>query len=83
MSIIIQYPKQFSKEYKDFIIVLSKLSELKNIKNLPFDANTLSLSKEFEDTNKMFETPSKIDTHVKHFMNDVEIKQLAEEIINV
>ena len=38
MSINIQYPKQFSKEYKDFIIVLSKLSELKNIKNLPFEA---------------------------------------------
>ena len=42
-----------------------------------------SKSKEFEDTNNIFETPSKIDTHVKHFMNDVEIKQLAEEIINV
>ena len=39
MSINIQYLKQFSKEYKDFIIVLSKLSELKNIKNLPFDVN--------------------------------------------
>ena len=37
MSINIKYPKQFSKEYKDFIIVLSKLSELKNIKNLPFE----------------------------------------------
>ena len=48
MSIIIQYPKQFSKEYKDFIIVLSKLSELNNIKNLPFEVNTLSQSKELE-----------------------------------
>ena len=48
MSINIQYPKQFSKEYKDFIIVLSKLSELKNIKNLPFDVNIFIKSKEFE-----------------------------------
>ena len=48
MSIIIQYPKQFSKEYKDFIIVLSKLSELKNIKNLPFDVNIFIKNKELE-----------------------------------
>ena len=48
MSINIQYPKQFSKEYKDFIIVLSKLSELKNIKNLPFEVNSLLQSKELE-----------------------------------
>ena len=48
MSIIIQYPKQFSKEYKDFIIVLSKFSELKNIKNLPFNVNILSQNKELE-----------------------------------
>ena len=52
MSINIQYPKQFSKEYKDFIIVLSKFSELKNIKNLPFDGITLSQSKELEKTLK-------------------------------
>ena len=37
----------------------------------------------FENTNKVFETPSKIDTHVKHFMNDEEIKKLAEEMQNV
>ena len=52
MSITINYPKQFSKEYKDFIIVLSKLSELKNIKNLPFEANSLFQSREFEKTLK-------------------------------
>ena len=50
MSVTINYPKQFSKEYKDFIIVLSKLSELKNIKNLPFKPNSLLLSKEIEKT---------------------------------
>ena len=48
MTLNINYPKQFSKEYKDFIIVLSKLSELKNIKNLPFDVNSLSGSSELE-----------------------------------
>lgn len=50
MSININYPKQFSKEYKDFIIILSKLSELKNINNLPIDIKFLSQSKEFEKT---------------------------------
>ena len=50
MSVVIQYPKQFSKEYKDFIIVLSKFSELKNIKNLPFDAISLIQSREIEKT---------------------------------
>ena len=64
-------------------IVLSKLSELKNINNLPFDAKSLSKSKEFEDTNKMFETPNKVDTHIKHFLSDAEIKKLSEEITNV
>ena len=68
---------------KEGRVVSSKLNELKNISNLPFDAVSLSKSKEFEDTNKVFETPSKIDTHVKHFMNDEEIKKLAEEMINV
>ena len=68
---------------KEGRVVSSKLSELKNISNLPFDAVSLSKSKEFEDTNKVFETPSKIDTHVKHFMNDEEIKKLAEELTNV
>ena len=68
---------------KEGRIVSSKLSELKNINNLPFDANLLSQSKEFEDTNKVFETPSKIDTRITHFMSDDEIKKLAEELINV
>ena len=80
MSIIIKYPKQFSKEYKDFIIVLSKLGELKNIKNLPFDANLLFKSKEFEDTNRMFEPPKKIDKHITRFLSDEEIKNIANEI---
>lgn len=64
-------------------IVSSKLSELKDINNLPFDANLLSKSKEFEDTNRMFETPRKIDTRITHFMSDDEIKTLSEDIIHV
>ena len=48
MTVNIQYPKQFSKEFKDFIIILSKISELNNIKNLPFDINSLSGSKGLE-----------------------------------
>ena len=68
---------------KEGRIVLSKLNELKKINNLPFDAKSLSNSKEFEDTNKMFETPNKIDTHIQHFLSDDDIKKLSEEIINV
>ena len=82
--------KAFAPDYviwmdtiKEGRVVSSKLNELKDIHNLPFDAVSLSKSKEFEDTNKVFETPRKIDTHVKHFMNDEEIKKLAEEVINV
>ena len=68
---------------KEGRVVSSKLNELKNIYNLTFNAISLSGSKEFEDTNNIFETPSKIDAHVKHFMNDGEIKKLAKEMMNV
>ena len=61
-------------------IVLSKLSELKNIKNLPFDASSLFKSKEFKDTNKMFEQPNKIDKHITRFLSDEEIKNIANEM---
>ena len=36
--------------------------------------------KEFEDTNRMFETPKKIDKHITRFLNDEEIIKLAKEI---
>ena len=82
--------KAFAPDYviwldtiKEGRVVSSKLNELKNISNLPFDAASLFKSKEFEDTNKVFETPSKIDKHVKYFMHDEEIKKLAEEMQNV
>ena len=61
-------------------IVPSKINELKNIKNLPFDVDTLFSSKAFEDTNKMFEPPKKIDKHITRFLSDGEIKKIAEEI---
>ena len=57
--------------------------KLKNIKNLPFDASNLSSSKEFDDTNKIFETPENVDKHIKKFLNDDEIIELSKEIIDV
>ena len=68
---------------KEGRVVSSKLSALQDIENLPFDANSLSQSKEFEDTNKVFERPSRIDAHITHFMSDDEIKKLAIETMNV
>ena len=64
-------------------VVSKKLSDLKNINNLPFDANSLSTSKKFDDTNKLFEKPNKIDIHITSFLSDEEIKVLAEKIKNV
>ena len=31
----------------------------------------------------MFETPNKVDTHIKHFLSDAEIKKLSEEMLGV
>ena len=74
MSIIINYPKQFSKEYKDFIIVLSKLSELKNVKNLPIDTNLLSQSKELEQTLKdNHYSESFIESKISHSFHNIKI----------
>ena len=64
-------------------VVSEKLSDLKNINNLPFDANSLSTSKKFDDTNKLFEKPNKIDIHITSFLSDQEIKMLAKKIQNV
>ena len=61
-------------------VVSSKINELNKIKNLPFDANSLFKSKAFEDTNKMFEKPNKINKHITNFLTDEEIKKIAEEI---
>ena len=69
--------------FKEGRVVSSKLKELKNIKDLPFDAQTLAQSKKFDDTNKMFEKPSTVDLHITKFLSDEEIKKLAEKIKNV
>ena len=61
-------------------VVSSKINELKSIVNLPFDAENLSSSKAFDDTNKMFEAPKNINKHIKSFLNDEEIKKIAKEI---
>ena len=48
MYININYHKQFSKEINDFVIVLSKFSELKTIIGLPIDTILLYKTKEIE-----------------------------------
>jgi len=37
----------------------------------------------FEDTNKMFEAPEKVDYHINHYYSDKEIESLAETIVAV
>ena len=67
---------------KEGRVVESKLNDLKKIKNLPFDANSLYKSKAFEDTNKIFEKPKKVNKHIKNFLQDEKIKKIAKEIQN-
>ena len=64
-------------------VVSSKLDQLNEIKNLPFEADTLSKSKIFDDTTKMFEKPNNANAHIQSFFSDEEIKKLAEKIKNV
>ena len=61
-------------------VVSSKIKQLNDMKDLPFDADTLSKSKEFEDTNKVFDPPMKIDKRITTFLSDEEIKNIALEI---
>ena len=68
---------------KEGRVVSAKLNQLKDIENLPFDADQLSTSKKFDDTNKMFENPNNPDIHITSFLSDEEIKELAEKITNV
>ena len=63
-------------------VVSSKVDELKTIQNLPFDANSLSTSKAFDDTTKIFDPPNRINKHVKKFLTDNEINNLAKELKN-
>ena len=57
-----------------------KKEELKGAKDLPFDVATLEKSQEFENTNKVFDPPQKIDQHVTRFLSDDEIKDIAAEL---
>ena len=68
---------------KEGRVVSAKLDQLNKITNLPFEVNSLSSSKKFNDTNKMFENPLNANEHVQSFLNDEEIKKLAEKIKNV
>jgi len=63
-------------------VVNSKIKELKNINNLPFDANSLAESKAFDDTTRIFDPPKKINMHIKKFLNDIEISKIAEDLKN-
>tara|TARA_Y100000741_G_C18216905_1_gene544155 strand:- start:342 stop:830 length:489 start_codon:yes stop_codon:yes gene_type:complete len=65
---------------KEGRVVKSKINQLKDIQDLPFDINLLSNSKEFDDTNKMFEQPEKVDKHITHFLDNEEIIRIAKEI---
>lgn len=64
-------------------VVSAKKNELKDIEELPFDLDTLEKSKEFEDTNNVFDPPLDASKIIKSFLSDEEIKFLAEEIKNV
>ena len=68
---------------KEGRVVTEKLKQLNEMNNLPFEAKSLSTSKKFEDTTKMFEEPRNANQHVTSFLTDDEIKILAEKIKNV
>ena len=55
---------------KEGRVVTEKLNQLNKINNLPFDAQSLSTSKKFDDTTKMFEEPSNINQHITSFLTD-------------
>ena len=62
-------------------VVSEKKDELKDAKELPFDIDTLEKSKEFEDTNNVFDPPLNAHKIIKSFLSDDQIKQLSEEIV--
>ena len=68
---------------KEGRVVSEKKDELKNVKKLSFEVDTLEQSQAFKDTTNMFEEPSDANKIIKNFMNDQEITDLAKEIINV
>ena len=67
---------------KEGRVVSEKKDELSDAKELPFDIDTLEKSKEFQDTNNVFDPPLNAQKIIKSFLTDEEIKSLAKEIIS-
>ena len=67
---------------KEGRVVSEKKDELKDANELPFDIDTLEKSKEFQDTNNVFDPPQNASKIIKSFLTDKEIKSLAEEIMH-
>ncbi len=65
---------------KEGRVVSEKKDELRDANDLPFDIDTLEKSKEFQDTNNVFDPPLNANKIIKSFLSDEEIKLLAEEI---
>ena len=65
---------------KEGRVVSEKKEELRDANDLPFDIETLEKSKEFQDTNNVFDPPLNAHKIIKSFLTDEEIKLLAEEI---
>ena len=65
---------------KEGRVVSEKKEELRDANDLPFDIETLEKSKEFQDTNNVFDPPLNAHKIIKSFLSDEEIKLLAEEI---
>ena len=68
---------------KEGRVVSQKKEELKNSKNLTFEIDKLEESQAFKDTTNMFEPPENANKIITSFLDDNEIKMIAEEINNV
>ena len=76
----INYYDKFSPKNNNIVVFISKINELNKIDNLPFNVNALAESKSFDDTTKIFDPPQNINKHIKKFLNDVEIEEIALEL---
>tara|TARA_Y200000002_G_C22533603_1_gene600826 strand:- start:27 stop:521 length:495 start_codon:yes stop_codon:yes gene_type:complete len=68
---------------KEGRVVKEKKEELKAVKDLPFQVESLEISDAFKDTTKMFESPINANKIITYFLSDKEITSLALEIQNV
>jgi len=67
---------------KEGRVVDTKKEELKDARELPFEVDTLATTKEFEDTNKVFDPPDNANQRIISFLSDDEIQKLATEILD-